>query len=76
MTGDPATAVTLWVIYDHPVDHPHFFVARRFDGNAATDDFILGNGVAELRDRIKARGFYCCIPRAAADDPKIVETWL
>ena len=67
-----------YVIYDHPKDHPHFFVVR---------EWIIGRGelrhgrmmgVAETLDKARAivpEGL-ACIPRYPEDDPVIVEVWM
>lgn len=54
------------VIYKNPSDFPKGCVARVFDGKT----------VQECREDIRKAGFYVKLPRAAADDPVIVESWV
>jgi hypothetical protein len=77
--------LNIWTVYDHPLDFPHSYVARRFEvgspkrgegmpATRATDDIIQG----ELR--IIRESFRHCgltrMPRAEQDEPQIVECWL
>lgn len=71
----------MWVVYDHPLDQPDFFVARRWEVGAGverpTEDAILASSIGELRGLLRDRdpGLYR-IPRQPGDDPVIMETWL
>ncbi|MCC6172097.1 MAG: hypothetical protein IT481_08715 [Gammaproteobacteria bacterium] len=67
-----------WTIYDHPLDYPQHFVARRWtarDGEVmATAEMYIGETLAEVRELLPPG--LVCIPRLPADDPAIVECWL
>jgi hypothetical protein len=72
----------VWVIYDHPIDHPGTFVARRWvAGSGGEDDvrptaeLMFADTIEELREEMTKRGLVC-IPRSQRDDEKIVEAWL
>lgn len=71
--------LTLWVIYDHPVDEPEAFVARRWvildGGAAATRETMTEPDVATLRKYFRMEGL-SRIARLPNDDPKIMEVWL
>jgi hypothetical protein len=74
MTND----LPLWVIYDHPTDHPQFYVARKWlvgrGKYEATGDIRVGITLDEVRRKIgpgKAR-----LDRHVTDDPKIIEVWI
>jgi hypothetical protein len=68
-------SLSMWTIYDHPRDYPHSYVARRFELDKPTGDFTLSPDLEWLRAQFIARGLIC-LPRDAADDPVIVETWI
>lgn len=76
-----AAELNVWVVYDHPLDQPEFFVARRWVAgagvNEATEDTILARSIHELRSILLHRfpGLYC-LQRQPGDDPVILETWL
>ena len=67
-----------WVVYDHPLDYPDKFVARRWDIYvgvlSATDDLHLAETLDEARLLIPP-GLYR-LARFEDDDPCIVEIWL
>lgn len=87
---DPRTGVSypppagwilnVWVVYDHPLDQPDYYVVRRQwadkDGVIQKDRRSYGFVTLE-----RARGWLqqmglTCLARAPEDDPVIVETWL
>jgi hypothetical protein len=72
-------ALSIWVIYDHPRDYPHAFVARRhiaYGPNAGpTDDVVVNEKLLVVRKAMQRR-FLTCMPRFPDDDPMILETWL
>lgn len=70
-----AEELELWTIYDHPVDHPRHFVARRFLGDKPQARVVVSPDLETLRDWLSAEGKYV-IPRSPDDDPTIVETWI
>jgi len=76
MTED---ALSIWTIYDHPLDFPNEYVARRFtvgaNGSGPTDDILTSTSLDLLRTELAGRGL-TVIDRLPGDDPKIVEVWL
>jgi hypothetical protein len=71
-------ALTLWVIYDHPTDHPDDIVARRHevrDGKSTPMEHRIGGDLVILREIFRRAGL-TCIPRQEDDDVKILETWI
>ena len=66
--------LSIWTVYDHPSDFPSNFVARRFEGEAPTDDIIISPNLMALREVLAIKGLNC-LTRNEADDPKIIETW-
>lgn len=74
-----ASLLSMWVVYDHPLDMPeHNIVARRHEvhatGPLATKDVLVGHTLQAVRDQLP-RGL-ARLPRALEDDPTIVEVWL
>lgn len=67
--------LSLWTIYDHPLDYPEYFVAREFHLDKATTNVLIANSLEELREGFRRAGMVP-IPRDPSDDPVIVETWL
>jgi hypothetical protein len=75
------SALAMWAVYDHPLDYPGKFVARRFEvstsGPKPTESIIVAPDLETLRNMLRYEmKLSACITRAAQDDPKIVETWL
>lgn len=71
-------SLELWTIYDHPTDHPDYYVARKWiitdDGPQATNKACYGPTLDDVRAALPP-GLY----RIAADpndDPVILETWI
>jgi len=69
----------LYVIYDHPKDHPNNFVVRRWklaaDGTlTAENDCFLAGTIDDARSFVP-RGLVH-IPRYPQDDPVITEVWM
>lgn len=66
------------VIYKNPSDFPKRCVARVFDGKTGkpSAQCIVRKTVQECREDIRKAGFYIKLPRATADDPVIVESWV
>lgn len=66
------------VIYKNPSDFPKGCVARVFDEKTGkpSAQCIARKTVQECREDIRKAGFYIKLPRAAADDPVIVESWV
>ena len=70
----------VWVVYDHPRDYPHDYVARMHiaerDGSTTISDVALvSRSLDLLRMELEARGL-TCLHRMEGDDPVILETWL
>lgn len=65
----------MWVVYDHPKDFPHCFVARRWSGETPTGDVIVSPDLEQVRWVLEMRGLVC-LKRMDDDVPQIVETWL
>ncbi len=67
----------MWTVYDHPSDHPNYFVARKWligrTEPEATDEILLDIDLDSLRRRIPP--WLYCMPRQEGDDSKIVEVW-
>lgn len=72
--------LTLYVIYDHPLDYPEHFVLRAqhvFSGGK-----IVSAGLALLDCELEPLRELClrnglaCLPRSEDDDPQIVESWI
>lgn len=87
MTDDPAFkvlmanadalkrgALSLWTIYEKPLDHPDGFIARRFESDAPTMDTLTGE-LETIRDTFERAGLFKFM-RNEDDEPAIVETWL
>lgn len=75
--GEP---FSVWVIYDHPLDYPNNYVARRHvvefgAGTRPTGDCIIGPHIEMLR-AVFAQSGMIRLNRVPEDDPKIVESWL
>jgi hypothetical protein len=72
-------ALSIWVIYDHPTDFPHNFVARRhvaYGPDAGpTADLMIAPDLGLIRKEMERRGL-TRLHRFPEDDDKIVETWL
>lgn len=72
--------MSMWVVYDHPLDWPDWWVARRWDimkGDnepAASGAMFMNRTLEGLREALPP-GLYC-LPRFADDDPAVYEVWL
>lgn len=75
-----ADRLPMWVIYDHPLDFPAVFMARKWIVRAGqfgpSDAIRVGDTLKSVREQLHADGFSVIIPRDPGDDPKIVEVWL
>jgi len=72
----------MWVVYDHPLDFPDSFVARKHIVVLGTDAMLivteeieLAPTLREIRKLLEPLGLVC-LPRYENDDPKIIEVWL
>jgi hypothetical protein len=71
------TALEIWTVYDHPLDYPGYFVARKwFVGLTLepTDEILLDTDLNSLRKHMPP--WLYCMPAQKDDDPKIIEVWL
>ena len=66
--------VEIWVIYNHPLDYPDGYVARKFIGETPTNDVKIGGFLDELRAQLPPG--LTRFDRFPGDDPVIEETWL
>lgn len=72
--------VDVWVLYDHPQDHPDYFIVRRqcahTDGSVTANQTAYGfKDAATARAWLAAKGL-TCLARHPDDDPVIMETWI
>jgi hypothetical protein len=67
-------ALSLWTIYEKPLDHPDGFLARRFEMDAPTEDTVVGD-LEQIREIFTRAGLYR-LGRMVDDEPQIVETWV
>lgn len=68
-------ALKIWVVYDHPTDHPNHFIARLFLNDKPSRNYIATEKIETLRAILKDWGLYM-LTRNENDDPIIVETWI
>jgi hypothetical protein len=70
--------LTVWAVYDHPIDMPEHFVARRYeaidDESHATDDVLVADTLQALREQLPPG--LTRVPKHPGDDLRIVELWL
>lgn len=64
-----------WTVYDHPIDFPDFYIARKFEGVNPTKEFIKNKSLIDLQVELIFKG---CgrISRSPEDEPQIVEMWI
>ncbi len=68
------TALSLYVVYDHPSDFPHSFVVRRFEFDQPKE--LLGVAPSlELARLLIPKGLVC-LHRLDQDERQIAEVWL
>ncbi|MDR3554756.1 MAG: hypothetical protein P4L55_08370 [Syntrophobacteraceae bacterium] len=69
----------LWVVYDHPADHPDHYIARKFlITNFAvepTTRCAQSRRLQVLQTALQRKGL-TRLARDISDDPVILETWL
>jgi hypothetical protein len=68
----------MFVVYDHPSDHPDHYVARLWvtlPEAAPTNVLLKHPDLDVIRDELERLGL-AHLARQAADDPKILETWI
>lgn len=71
--------LTLWTVYDHPLDYPDHYVVRPFmvvDGTVTPgDSSYLYRDLDLAREWLHRMGLFR-LERSPEDDPTIVETWV
>jgi hypothetical protein len=77
--GEAMRELSIWVLYDHPLDDPDLYVLRRWEMSGAeaipTQQAFRSPDLDWLRAIARNMGLVC-IPRAASDEPQIMESWL
>lgn len=72
-------SMMMWVVYDHPKDHPDGFIARQVvitDREIFfTTKTVMSQDLAVIRKTMTGLKLVM-IPRSPTDDPGIVEQWL
>jgi hypothetical protein len=70
--------LSVWTIYEKPLDHPDGFIARRHEGGKGghhpTMDTVEGD-LMHIRATFERAGLYR-LPRDEGDEPQIVESWI
>jgi hypothetical protein len=71
-------ALTIWMIYEHPRDHPDKFVARPSfvadNWTSVSAECLTADSLEEIRALLHEG--LVCLTRDEKDDPVIVEKWL
>ena len=71
--------LSVWTIFDRPLDYPHGFIARKFNVKkgavSPTKEIILGNDLEVIRNKLASQGLVA-IPRSPEDNQSVVETWI
>ena len=80
MSNVKPTSLTMWTIYNRPLDHPDHYIARQWrtdaNGPQPTQSIIIAQSLSVLRDTLMLEMGLTPIARSPGDDEKIVETWL
>lgn len=66
--------IEIWVIYDHPIDFPEEYVARKFILDKPTKDMIVMPSLDEVRKMLPPG--LTRLDRNPEDNLKIIETWI
>jgi hypothetical protein len=78
--SDDGIEMAVWTVYDHPLDYPTGFVARRFSlqTGLATDDVLYAPTLEAIRAKLVYAMGYAphWVGRGEHDDPVIVESWI
>lgn len=64
----------IWTIFDHPLDYPSGFIARKFILDQPTKQTMRGSSLESVR--VQLPHGLTCIPRDKDDHPSVVESWL
>lgn len=74
--ADPFGHKLTWVVYDHPVDLPEFYVARAWiikgTGMIATETKIVDTDIESIRDQLRAKG----LSRFKEMGGVVIEWWM
>ena len=72
--------LSIWTVYDHPLDYPSSYVARLFEVESGevtvTKSIIIHDDLESLRNTLGSEMGLTRLARSDKDDPFIVETWL
>ena len=66
--------LSIWTVYDSPIDCPGRFVARKWLLDRPTGEVLQDQTLDGLRGKLPKGLTH--LDRAPQDDPKIVETWI
>lgn len=66
--------ISLWVIYEKPLDYPEKYVVRHWINTTPTKTMYIADTLDEIRKKIPSG--LVNIGRKAEDDPKIKEVWI
>lgn len=64
-----------WVLYDHPLDHPEFFIVRRWVGEEPEPRAYGFRQLERARAWLEQFGL-CRLSRYEDDAPRILEVWV
>lgn len=78
MTLDEARVIfpPMWTVYDRPRDFVDGYVVRLWWGLVPEPTMKTFSTLTEARAHVANEGGCFRIPREAADDPAVLETWL
>ena len=66
----------LYVVYDHPLDFPEWYVCRIWIGSLPSHDVLMKSKTLEaIQIELTSRGLYN-LGRHAQDDQRIAEVWI
>jgi hypothetical protein len=68
--------LSIWTVYDHPIDYQHCYVARQFIGEKPTNSIMVSADLEVLREILLVQMGLTRVERDERDDPVILETWL
>lgn len=68
--------LSIWTIYDHPLDFPNHFVARCFIYDQPTGSYMTADTVDQLRAVLCDEMHLTCLMRSPEDHPSVVESWI
>jgi hypothetical protein len=79
MKGKPANKdddddMSMWVIYEDTPEFPNQYVARRYELDVDTGDFVVGDTMNDVRAKLP-KGLMR-LERSAHDHPQVRESWI